>query len=464
MADFEKKYSLKKVKQPTDEYIKNVKQVLVNKGIVNENTPYSDLDDVTEENLVNLKPENIKAGIQIGNVEGQIGVSIEDINTNDYASLPLFYAYYIASNNTDCYAIYSNNRNILYYYNLETKESTKLYTGLSNRIFSKFFEDSKGNVYVADSSTYLIGASLYVNKTYCKKLNEYSFTFFEDSKGNVYGGTNEDSSGIFLIDGEHSNKIEGTTGCGWKNFFEDSKGNVYVGSNSSNKADDYGIYLLNRDGTQEKVYTTGYNWRYFFEDSKGNVYASASTNDFGILRINNNRSEKVYDLGNSWRHFFEDSKGNLFASSTSISSIGIIKLNEESENKQKYSLGYNWSYFFEDSKGNVYVSSSSSDSKCKGVICISEETTKQIYNDWHSWRYFFEDSKGNVYVSSSNSNGIVLINDSASSVIYSSDTNWQYFSEKNDIGVLVTKDKEITSDSIILVLIDNQVNFFVKKG
>jgi hypothetical protein len=217
MAKLEKQYSLRKIKQPTDEYLSDVKQTLINKGLATEYTPYSELDDVINDIELKETWENLDLE------------SKKIIISKDYD-----YVYY-HSNGVDAYGSYSSStKQGIYHLNVLTKEENKIYT--SGNDWKYFFEYGEGNVYVGSSK----------------------------------------SIGIIHLSGKTAKQIY-SDGYLWQYFFEDSKGNVYVSSESNNSSCT-GVLYLNGE-TITKIYKSDYGWQHFTEKPQGVIVAKTEQPD-----------------------------------------------------------------------------------------------------------------------------------------------------------------------------------------
>lgn len=167
-----------------------VKQALIDKGVAGENTPYSELDDAINnieipETWENLDLESKKIIISKG---------------YDYV--------YYHSNGVDAYGSYSSSsKQGIYHLNVLTREENKIYT--SGNDWQYFFEDSKGNVYVGTNSSntaYTTGI-LYLNGETVTQIypSDGGWKYFkETNKGVIVTQTTDfsPSSAILLLDGQ----------------------------------------------------------------------------------------------------------------------------------------------------------------------------------------------------------------------------------------------------------------------
>ena len=139
--------------------------------------------------IVKCKDKTMEKDLQIS-FEGGGEPTWEDIVENDFNNTYLVingdYSY-IAKNGIDMYSSYSSSdMQGIWHKNLQTGETTKIYTGGIQ--WQYFFEDSKGNVYVSSSSS---------------------------------------NTGILHLNGSTTTQIY-TSGYAWQYLFEDSKNAVYV--------------------------------------------------------------------------------------------------------------------------------------------------------------------------------------------------------------------------------------------
>jgi len=308
-------------------------------------------------------------------------------------------------------------------------------TGLSGQSWNKYFESSKGNVYVSSSNS--VGLYRLNGNTATQVIStgqNWQF-FFEDSSGNVYTSSSEnDESGIYHLNGTIATQVL-ANGRRYYYFFEDSKGNIYVShAIHTGSANYFGIYHLR--GTSAATHIVAdysYGWGTFFEDSKGNVYI-AGGDHVGIYHLNGKVATKILNKDYFWEYFFEDSKGNVYVSTGDQFSkqSGLYHLNGTAAT-QILSTGYGYKYFFEDSKGNVYASGGSNTNTGE-LYHLNGKVVTHIGTA--HWVRFFEDSRGNVYASGGLSSiGIYHLNGKVVTQIGTG--GWQYFFEDSKKNVYV---------------------------
>jgi len=338
-----------------------------------------------------------------------------------------------AASNGLLYIGNSNTNSGVWCFDRETKEFEQIVR--TGNHFGIFFESSQGDIYIHTTQGNMFVQHIKWKTVTQIPVQRHSFRFFEDSKGNIYMGAPSDT-GLFIVNGTTATQIL-NTGAGWSNFretingdvyifgvnnrdiwhlngmivtniwdenngwwdnpLEDSKGNIYVSTGAANTG------ILHISGTTAtRIWDTGNSWR-FFEDSKGNVYANSSAANTGILHISGTTATRIWDIGQGIIPFFEDSKGNVYVGSTTAN-FGILHLSGTIAT-QITTFSTNWRNFFEDSKGNVYVGSTTANA---GILHISGTTATRIWNTGDNFNRFFEDSKGNVYAAIPTSSGNII--------------------------------------------------------
>ena len=381
----------------------------------------------------------------------------------------------------------------LWHYDLDENEFVQVIT--TGQSWSKFFEDSTGNVYVTSGSSGSLGIYLLNGNDLPVQLVavNYSWVFFEDSKGNVYVGDNALNTGVYLLNGSATAVKVVTVGGSYCYFFEDSSGNIYVSGDR--------LYHLDSSMTATQVYS-GPDWQYFFEDSSGNVYVgggrdssvfnSIVDNNAGLLLLNGSglatkvtaasgyvvkfiedNDENVYfvdifvndssgeDMSTINVYHLKSTIGTLVLSSEETSEYidllaihfiksasdhvyfysswteGIYAFNGNSTSVQVLNIGSSWTNFFEDSSGNEYVSQSVGNA---GIYLLSGTSlATQLLAAGYNYS-FFEDSKGNVYTSGDSSNtGIYLLDGSNTPTqVLTTGSGWHGFFEDSHGNVYVS--------------------------
>lgn len=376
------------VQTPSVKNLSNVKNALVENGLVPLTTPNEMLPDAIENTIKSIDPNNIKASATILGVKGKLINDWEDVNWNDI-SYTTYYdkGIYYSKNGIDAYGnVYTPIKKGLYHINLLTGEETKI----SDNYFRKFFQDNEGNVYATNpSSGYdllkLVGASKYVLASSYKEWKN----MFVSSKGEIYFVNNNN---LVYVDGNKGKKIT-LEGSNWEYIFENSKGNIYLGSSTS-----YGVYKLNKNEATQLIEEPKHTFMYFFEDSKGTVYASGSTSGAGIYTIIDDVVAQIYTTGYSFTTFYEAKNGNIFSSPNNTFSSGSIAIIDGTIKKMGTSeVNLN---FIETSKGVVYCTSSN----VSGLYILNtdEGTLTKKLSYGRNVKNLFETKKGDIYIYNGN--------------------------------------------------------------
>ncbi len=432
MANFEKQYSLRKIKQPTDKYLDDVKEVLVdkgvvledtpydlmpdaitegfveieekeqaledvkhllvNKGIVNEDTSYSELDDVTEESLVNLKPENIKNGIRIGTVKGTLGADLSSINLDEcivqknYGFDNAFYA----SNGIDVYGSYSSSEKLgIYHVNSSTNELTQIYAEGYN--WKYWVEDNSGNIFVSSSVSNYKGI-ICLKSGVARKVYQdgyYWGGYFLDDDGIIYlqsYATYSTSFGLLAIENGVCEKI--ITGYTKGSFYKTKTNELYWISSGWGDSDGKGLVYIHK-GMATSVTNKGQSSKII--EHNGYIYYGSYQIGLGILKkdvLTNILDISMLNwtsvcLSNGKIYIFMDANCYYVYENT-VSTITLPK---------------SMSYKFKDSKENIYLQSGDA----KSYYMFANEEFKLLYTDetyGMSYTKFFEASNGNIYANS----------------------------------------------------------------
>lgn len=299
----EREYNVGTWLTPSDEYIKDIKDALVEKGIVEELTNGEDIPENLKEELEKVIPENIKSGVQIGNVKGVLNLSLDDIDLEDIKASAIStrnlldtntsqnFSYSIVSpDKHSVYGSYNSSKTGLYKIDIFTGEETKILDHENAYSYQSMAIDRFGWTY------------------FCKaNVNDvYTFVRVKDNKVE-----------------DHSN-LKITTNS--KPFqFRDASGNLLVYSSTNRKT-----YKFTNEGVEE-----------IFNDYPR---AGIVTNDFvlisffnthGLYRFHNGLLIQLYDKGTYWSTY-KEYNGYLYVSTASptsnnnnIITNGIFKLKDE---------------------------------------------------------------------------------------------------------------------------------------
>lgn len=436
-----------------------IKNALEDNGLISENLSVSGVVNELNNNFTELKPENIKAGVQIGSVNGTIATNWTELDF-DHITLrpqtPFGYSYsFFASNGIDAYFSYSGSSGGIVHFNRITAKTTTIYS--VGGYWRYFFEDSKGNIYASSSSYTGIVHLQGETATLIHSSGRYWQYFFEDSKGDVYVSSSNSSSnnkGVLLINEQTSQQVY-NNGYGWGYFLELKNGDIIVGSDGS-----YGGMIIISDYIGYYVNIYSRKWQYLFESSNGDIYACTGQQNVGIYHISgtidNMNGVQIYSSGYAWSHFAEDNNGNVYVGGDSNGKILCLSGTTVSEVSTP-KTGYAWDILHRSSDGTIFVSSTLTNGLYR--IKNKQMSTYSNGNSGKCWDVFYEDSKNCCYFSSSQPNNLGLLahfSNKAGTIggmytIYSSGYNWCYFQETSK-GTLISKDFYTTPGSMALLV------------
>jgi len=441
-------FSVGMVPSKKDKYFDDIKNALVEKGIVEENTPDDILPTAIEEGVNALKDQIVPTWENI------------DLSTKKKLIYKKYDVSIICSNNIDCYgsiSYYTDSTNQgIYYLNLLTGEETKIH----NKYASAFFETSNGNVFAGlwsgDNGIALISGTT-LSKIHTTGIGWDNW--FEASNGYVYVSTQQNGEqGIVCINGTTATKIY-TSGYEWKYFFEASNGYVYVGSTNSSSYSK-GLIVLN-ETTATQILANYWYWTNFYETKNNNVYVFGhGTASTGVYHLSGTTATQV--INNNWNIYYENSKGDLYVAMSSSYGVKIIDGKSISNVLLNGSTisGNNWDTFFEDSKGKTYVSSSTNSA---GLLNLSGTIATQITSDYRGYEKLYEAFNGKVYCLAHQPSTstkpttyyLFVINDLSSSLVYVSDSEYKYLTERTE-GIIASKTEYPNGQDFLLI--DKETN------
>ena len=172
-----------------------LKDVLKESGIISENTPDNAIPTVVEESLVDLKPENVRGNVKIGNVVGSVIETLEDVNPDNQKDFTIqefstnnYFKYQLYKKDNLIYGTDINNTGKIGIYNIETN----VYTLTDVGTFDKSASQTENEWYKNPTTGYLyLGGNtnnLYYTSAigYFYKDEEYGKTpFYVKSTGSV---------------------------------------------------------------------------------------------------------------------------------------------------------------------------------------------------------------------------------------------------------------------------------------
>lgn len=434
-------YNVGYIKTPSVQHLSDTKKALVNNGIVSQITPNELLPKAIDESLIDLKPENIRSNVKIGNVTGNYVADIiskipklEDVDLNHCIVTP-----YLGKGTTlflsnGIEALYSDATGI-YLVDLTTLEKNLIYS--STVAWNYFYEAQDGYVYASCSSSSGLGI-LRIKGNEAIKIygTGYYWRYFkEDSKGNIYVSSYNDSvNGVIHIKNGLAVLIY-TSGYQFDAFVEDDKGNVYLGSTVSQNY--RGACLLHLNGSNVTLINKGFKGYYLYKTPNGDIFTSADGMVFGFLDdgvlTQTDILEYNYSNGiNSYRVNFIDSKNNMYLGTNFSSNSTLVMLTGRTAKILLEGFNIRGSNTFETKEGSIYSISYQYGSK--QIIKIKDGTVSVLAEDLYSSNVnFYETPSGIVYCSgNSSSMGTIRIkNDVVENITFSSLNNsgsvYQYY-------------------------------------
>lgn len=500
------------VQTPSVKNLSNVKNALVENGLVPLTTPNEMLPDAIEKGLENLKPENVRGNVKIGNVTGTIATTIDEVDVNSYNAIPLtledFSFSYFAKNGIDAYGSYSSGtKKGLYHINLLTNEKTLIYEKGLNW---KFFEEKKqGLVYCsADATssdsygllllkgstaqivenctntygiltTYLMQDKLYfsvypfgigiLNDNVATKIFSKSTrytVFFESSKKRLYcGGGSNTSDPLVIIENDQPKQITlANFGNSINYFCESSNGDIYIGSEAMNKS---GIYYLNNSDEPFHIYTSGWEWEHFYTDNNNNVFASSDASDSyteqGLLHLKNGVATKIWNYGNRWKYWHKDSLGNLYVSTDNTTNSsgysGILMIKPDLTIKKIHTKTDTTFDAFIELPQFCYFGSSKEGT---GVIAYDKQndTATKIALSSYGWTKFVKNNDTSIYVTGKNKQ-LYFIENTTYTQLFTKYFLTQF--AKTDKGIIAATDNINSLEKPPLLLVNDKVYSLYKK-
>ena len=441
----EREYNVGTWLTPSDEYIKDIKQTLVENNYANENTPIGELKPIVQQ-VIDEIPETFER---------------MDLSKKKVFLAPDFTYVYCHSNGIDCYGSYEDEtKSGIYHYNLQTNIITKIYE-LGYK-WSNFFDSNDGSLYVSSSDSTSVTSTkglIYIEGLTATKIIDDYYNwkyFFESSSGDVYVSCNTSGSGFYHLSKNIATVIKNTM-YKINVFFEAKNGNVYCACDWNLS----GVFLLN-GSTYVNIFEGQSNKpsgvKKFFEAKNGDIYVSRSattnTND-GLFYIKNDFGTKIYDKGTAWNNYYENKNGDVYVSSD-VSS-GILLLNSSSATA--IASGRNsFKYYFESKNGDVYVSSISD----YGIYKLSNGAAVLLTTSG-SYTYFIE-KFNRIYCTGINlyGNGVTCIENDVVTKIYGKDL-WSYFFERTE-GLIVAQTPQPDGSDFLLIDKDTDQVYLVKGG
>ena len=423
------------VQTPSVKNLSNVKNALVENGLVPLTTPNEMLPDAIEKSVNELKS-------QIPETWETMDLSKKKkyITKNSITS-------YFAKNGVDCYCSYNSEEKIgLYHLNIITGEETQIYPlGL---YWNCVFEKANGELYFGSTNSNTTGV-LYVSNLVATKIYEEGYnwnTFFQTSNGNVYVSGFSGSKGILCLNNDSATLITSQTFL--TSYFESNKGDIYVGSPNSNAT---GVYYIN--GTNiSKISDSTRPFNSFFETSNGDIYVGGTSYD--ICYIKNKVATIITTTTARYTIFYEDKNENIYAAPTGTNTGYVYHLNGTTKTNI-IGIYSGAAGFLENSKGDVYLYGSVL-YKLNGTKSATKVTTSTM-----TITNSFESSKGNFYVIASSV--LYRLEDISRIFITNILKNINYFIEKPK-GIIVSPSKQPDGSDFLLIDEDTDQVYLVKGG
>lgn len=496
-----------------------LKDVLKESGIISENTPDNAIPTVVEESLVDLKPENIKYGTQIGTVVGSIKTKLDDYTDENLVTYPYNendYTYiWYSRNGVDAYGV-SETLKGLFYINLKTLELIQIDNTSDYTYMRRFIiEDDNNNLYISGgmyqiykinktnvtkykvpSTEYVYGAifnnNLYISNSYLaskksivrinldtdevviisssvsgvKFKQRYDGIIFLEYKDNYV----DSGPGLTIIENDTCRTL--VYGAAYTSVFIASDGSVYAGSTSSSQTK--AIIRINLDLSIETMWEKGYFWEYFFEDSKGHVICGCSgynnlynnglvwvNNPNGASKIINNTSLGYYGV------FYESKQGYVYAASQR--NYSMYYLNFDSGTAASIGSYYNPKFYETDDYHILVVNNYSSASNRVGHIYNNKNTAFSSELNGKGIKFtdiVKNEQDGNYYTSIVDTSGAGILKITISGatatakLIHKKGNDYKYHKQLEQ-GLLLSTTEGVSFDSNI-VLIKDGIAYKVK--
>lgn len=314
-----------------------LKDVLKESGIISEHTPDNAIQTVVEESLVDLKPENIKAGVTIGTIEGTIitdvsQITIDNVYPNKVSdskfNVSKIHSKYLHSNGVDLYLSASNSgQGGLVHVNTKTGKVTTITE--TSYIYDYFFETSDGYLIARPNSTsygdpiILKGENIIYNLSEIIQNQSSTTGVFSLTSGSIIEYNNcvyipDYTRGYLVFNGTN---IEYYNNLTWTSVHT-INGKYYMYHSSSYDEIRNGLFTITDNGPI-KLYDKGTSWSKYITQND-NIYVYNESPYQNVLHIKNNIVTELVGT-KSIHHLTITNTGQLYSSYTNGAVYYIVE-------------------------------------------------------------------------------------------------------------------------------------------
>lgn len=373
----DKKYHIGVHDDSYSKKFRDVKNALLETGLVSKGTPDAMLTKELSNGIEDLIPQNIKLGVNIAGIDGTMRSSLSDWDVDSLLNMEkISYTYTYSDNKNTLYG--KNSTSGLFLYNKETKEHRQIFD--KGRIFKNYLETFDGDVYImCYDSVLLTSYVLYID------IDFNCFVVYESTKVNF----STDNTGMHQSRAGH---------C----YFDSG---YYTGPYSYNTSTYTGIYYLNKSEPAKQIYgvtpyeeDNGVAWSYPFEDSKGNLYATAFRGSADVLILQGDTVINLSDTSHTWSYsmteYVEMSDGSIYCWSNA-NLVALCYIDNVNYTLESLFYGLDWN-IIEDNSGNVYASTRYTNHGTPGIYHLRKNVYEKIHDQYYGY-YFRKDKQGNIY-------------------------------------------------------------------
>lgn len=393
-----------------------LKDVLKESGIISENTPDNAIPTVVEESLVDLKPENVRGNVKIGNVVGTVIETLEDVNVENIED----YSIYEINNSPFDKILYTDGN---YLYGSKTGEGRLCYNKLTGVVTPSNFELFNQNDYYLQfyknpttGYTYLGGE---VNNLYYTAY--VSYVYKDIDSGKIPIPINNTNAGVI-----HINEY------------------TYIFGNGSNTGMiNPHIIRLNKDQYVELTPLGSYSTFYKVLGVIGETvyfacYDISNSTNTGFYKLNGLDYEKIYSGGFSYMNNIYGKVINDTIIVLGSDVKGIFKIKND-EVTQVYSdkVSFPSSFFVRRTPNNVLFITWSETSTSNGIYILPKDSNEIVYytpSNTNGINFLVENGDKVYFNLQYGADVLVLYNNEVTTYYTSTSTSVNYFvSSKNDI-------------------------------
>lgn len=227
-----------------------------------------------------------------------------------------------------------------------------------------------------------------------------------------------------------------------------------------------GILLYNTENDYcEKIYSTNNQWQYL-QQVTNNKWLIGSGSKIGVLVYNSeDNSFKKINTSIGKPSYFKQVTNNKWLISCSQSETGIFLYNSEDDSFiQIYTKGDYWQYFHQINDTKWLISGTSY--SVYGILQYNsqDDSIELIYNNGYNYEYFQQVSDNKYLISSNNTDGVFLYNSENNSFtqIYTSSTKWKFFQQITSNKWLIGNNTTNSTASYGLLLYNSEDDSITK--